>query len=614
MRFLHHPRFKITLGSTAYEDRKGISCTVVRNENGFDAATVQLAELLGELYPNIVTAGTAIQIDVKDAAEASYPANPVFKGVVRFPVLSLDNSILLKCDGAGYGLGAAIVGQEYGANSPQGSAVDTLSEILTHASYGIITKWVNKVMESANASGFSYSTSIDANLTDTIGYISFPYKPALTALNDLTDLLTAIRVQDSNKGVHWIVTTDDYLRMKELYSHHADWPKFYGGSVASQESKLYQGKNISACHFEKLGILANYILYYGFWRRPSNGDSWTLASVSDWAEDDMTISIDTSHKIVGANSLKAVSDVPGSSKYIRYPSGADANWNFEIMASLKYVPHINFYVSKHQALNSLILQLCTDSSNLIRTMNFGYSDDYIKSNDKFYFFSIPISTLWDTVEHYPFGWNEEVGTVDWSEIDYLEFLFYAASANDYIHIDGLNFSGGPVCRVARKPYATISSQKFKARVITDNIAKDDTLLNGTPGTTDTGLMARMAYAELLKCQSQALVGWIKTPMMHKLLPGQLLEIFAYKSAGGSYRINGTEMRVTKIEHAFSKDGAASIIHLTDDVSNGRPRSLYEDWNKVVRSVASPEFQDRQATSIKAGDIDIAIDRLEEEYS
>jgi hypothetical protein len=101
-------------------------------------------------------------------------------------------------------------------------------------------------------------------------------------------------------------------------------------------------------------------------------------------------------------------------------------------------------------------------------------------------------------------------------------------------------------------------------------------------------------------------------MIKDLLPGQLFQIYAKKTSGG-YSINGTEMRVTKIEHEISMQGATSIITLTDDVTNSHPRPAYEDWNKVLLSAARPEFQDRQSTSMKAGEVDVRVPRLAEDY-
>jgi hypothetical protein len=138
------------------------------------------------------------------------------------------------------------------------------------------------------------------------------------------------------------------------------------------------------------------------------------------------------------------------------------------------------------------------------------------------------------------------------------------------------------------------------RLIVDNVGKDDTLTSGTPGTTDIGLMAQMAYSELLRLQTTSLVGTVETPMLADLLPGQYLYI------------QTTDFRVTKIVHNISKTGYTSLISVTDDVTNGRARNRYEDLGKQLAAIR-PEFQDRQASSIKAGSVDIRITRLAEDY-
>ena len=193
------------------------------------------------------------------------------------------------------------------------------------------------------------------------------------------------------------------------------------------------------------------------------------------------------------------------------------------------------------------------------------------------------------------------------------WLLLASAANgETLHIDGMHFGDANVCRVAWNS-TSVTNSKLKTKLITDNTGKDDTLLSGVLGTTDTGLMARMAYAELLRCQTTSLVGWVKTFMISDLLPGQIFKIYAKKTSGGTYNINDTEMRVTKLIQEGSVVGCISTIYLTDDLSNSHPRTLYEDWNKVVNAAARPEFQDRQASSMKAGQIDIRVPRLVEDY-
>lgn len=605
MRFLQSPNIKVTLGTTAYTNEKAVNIKVKRLECGFDTATLELSDYLSSLYPLNVTVGTAVQIDVKDQSESAYPTNPLFKGVVRFlymPFSKEGETLTLKCDGSGYGFGDTACGQEYGLVSRFTTSVDTITEILTDASHGIITKWVNKQMESATASGFAYTTSIAA-LADIIPYIYFPYKPCNKAIDDLCDLLTAIRTYAGNKGPHWIVTTDDVFRLKALNADTADWHKYYDSATATDDTKLYQGKHFTEYSFEKIGPEANYIIYYGAWRRPSNGDAWTENNAANWGVTDCTAANDSDvadHRVNDYAILITPNHAVNPWAAV-YPS--TMNWNYDFTSFREYnVPTLNFWI-KRAATADMDVRLCT---NGVGSFDYTLQPGSLAAAGKWYHISLPIGEFYKTA-------GSDIWTdsgASWADIDYVAFLGSAA-INQPIHIDGLHFGDAAVCRVAYNS-TNITANKLKIKVITDNTGKDDTLLSGTLGTTDTGLMARMAYAELLRCQTTSLVGWVKTPMIKDLLPGQLLQIYAKKTPT-TYTINGTEMRVTKIEHELSMAGGLSTITLTDDVSNSHPRPVYQDWNKILMSSARPEFQDRQSSSMKAGDIDIRVARLAEDY-
>ena len=611
-RFINNPDVKITLGSDEFINDINLNVQVKRLECGFDSATVEIPDYQSWLYPGTVTNGTAIDIEVKDKSESAYPTNPMFSGVVRFPVLPFGDSenLILKCDGAGYGFGDTVNAQEYGASSRYKTAVDTLSEILTDANHGVITKWVNKQMESAVASGFSYTTVIDGNLSDTINFINFPYKPNNKVVDDLCDLLTAIRTESADKGPHWIVTTDDAFRIKEINSDHADWHKYYNSTAASGDCELYQGTDLIGYQFEKIGPEANYVVYYGAWRRPSNGDTWTENNSGDWAvvaPAGCAITDDNDAADVRINDYSIL--ITGNSAVnpmgVVYPSTVD--WNYDFSSFREYnLPQLNFWAKRDATLTSCQVRL-SDAAGA----NYFQYDFFaeLAVAGVWYHISLPVGQYYkssgDNV------WVVGGGAPDWTNIDYIAFICGAVNGAT-LHLDGLHFGDASVCRVAYNS-TSIAADKLKIKVITDNVGKDDTLTSGTPGTTDVGIMARMAYAELLRLQTTSLVGWAKIPMIKDVLPGQLFKIYAKKQVNGTYKINGTEMRVTKIIQDVLNGGAFTTLFLTDDVSNSHPRPLYEDQNKVLQAAARPEFQDRQSSSMKAGEIDIRVARLEEDY-
>ena len=130
------------------------------------------------------------------------------------------------------------------------------------------------------------------------------------------------------------------------------------------------------------------------------------------------------------------------------------------------------------------------------------------------------------------------------------------------------------------------------------IGKDDTLFSGTIGTTDTGLMAQMAKSELLKLASTPINGIFSTPMTPKTLPGQM------------FYIGGSDWRITKLTHELAT--LRTSFAVTNDVLNSHVRLRYEDKNKQQAAIR-PEWQDRQASSIKSGNLDFRIEPLEEAY-
>ena len=138
------------------------------------------------------------------------------------------------------------------------------------------------------------------------------------------------------------------------------------------------------------------------------------------------------------------------------------------------------------------------------------------------------------------------------------------------------------------------------KLIVDDVGKDDSLV----AADDSGLMAQLAYNELLRLQKTALAGTVDlTSIVPDALPGQL------------FNVQGTDMRCTQIVHTIapSPEGYRTLLTLTDDLINSRARMRYEDTNRVWESIR-PEWQDRQASNIKAGTVDWRIQRLIKDYA
>jgi len=594
------PQNRLTLGATQLENTL-ISATVTRIENGFDSARIIIPDT--SYYPSTVTEGTTVQLEVKESG-GSYTT--LFVGTVRFITadISDSNTLTLQCRSIGAGLADMLVAAEYGVQSTNG--LDTITEIITDATYGIIPNYVQKIF-GGSASNYSFDTSNVTTITDSIPYISFPYKPAKNCLNDLVDLITAYKA--GTAGPHWIVTYSggtNYLRLKLLTADQTGWTKYYGGSQAN--ATLTYGVDYSKINLEKMAAEANYIVYYGAWQRPSNGDYWTEGLASAWGEPQGSVGNITTNHIVGSQAIYGVSLInPSGPIQIQYPSAHDAAWNFSGFTDFN-TPNLNFYVYYSLTNDThLIIRLYTSAGNYYQatTQVSGSPVEYLEPPyQQWQHYSIPVGPYFNSQDQNT-SWTAH-GSPDWGEINYIEFYVadgevYASEppTDYYFAIDGLHFGDADVCRVAA--LSSYSGIIVKQKLITDNVGKDDSLV----ASNDSGLMAKLSYAEFLRAKTNSRVGTVVTPMIKDILPGQWLYI------------QSTDYRAPKIVHSIipvSKTSWSytSTIDITDDIINGRSRLRYEDLNKQYEAIR-PEWQDRQASTLKAGGVDWRIARLVKTY-
>ncbi len=612
--FMTLPKYKLTLGTTELT-AAFLSFKVTRLENGWDSATFVLPDT--SYYPGIVTNGTAIQFDVKDASEDSYTT--VFKGIVRFLTPDISNQgriLMLSCLGSGFPLSEMLVGNEYGAqsSSPSNNTIRGISK-------DIIANYVNKILGSAAASGYSINAD-DArieNLAGSIPYISWPYKPADKCLNDLIDLHTAISAGSSFAGPQWIVDTSGQLRIKRVSSDQTGWPHYYGGS--QEAATLTYGKDLLHVNLEKMAPECNYVVYWGTWRRPSNGDSLTnpandIEAQTLWSPINdhgtvSTVTMDTTNNQVGTSCVRLTTPSNFVNCEMRYHTSSPCD--FSSFQSAFNIPNLNFYMMTHGygstdgPMLRLIESVTTDGFGSVIPdkyfqINMGTSNNLmenasalINANDIPTKVSIPVGPFCSLANNSKVRWINHDGA-SWANINYISILGFAPAVNTYCVIDGLHFGDASICRVAYNS-TNIVNHGTKMRLIVDDIGKDDSL----KASDDSGLMAKMAYAELLRGQTTALVGTVETSMIKDALPGQC------------FSIQGLTYRITKIVHSGdSQHGFLSTFSITDDLTNGRSRPRYEDLNKQFAS-QRPEWQDRAASSQKARSVDWAIARLSKDY-
>lgn len=603
--YLYAPKFRtaVTHGGTYYHDV--IEGRIQREENGFDSATLFIDNTDCLQYSTKITAGDAIEVQVKDAADAVYIS--IFNGIVSIanPILGNSHIVKVKCLGAGYGFGDTVCAQEYGSTS-RNPTLDTISEILTDANNGILPKWVNKILGSATDSGFSYTNTIE-DIAGTIPYYVSPYKPCNKAVDDVCDILTALKAGAA--GPHWIVDTNSRFLLSTVGAHSAaviaaGWDTYYGGSAAT--ATLVQDRDFTNYTFEKLKTEGNYILYYGTWRRPSNGDGWTENNCNAWGcGGDNTLSNDAAKYKVNAYSIRNTNDAEFATQLdFWYPLAKTAAWNFTSFTDFN-TPAINFYALRNDAATNIKVLLQSWTGGALDGSYYTVLTTDMAAVDTWYHFSFPVGPYSNVQSYYKgFVWTED-GSPSWSHIDCARFSCNMLT-DDYLCVDGLHFGDAAVCRVAKNS-TSITANKLKVKVITDRIGKDDSLV----ASDATGTMAQMAYAELLKRQTTPTVGEFTTSMIKDVLPGQLFHVHAEKVPAGTFNID-MNMRISKLVHFWTIDSANTSFTLTSDVTNSEARTRYGDWNTVF-AAARPDMQDRQASSIKAGDMDIRVTKLEKDY-
>lgn len=208
--------------STVYTNLDYINGRITRNENNFDTAVLECGDYLSKNYPTKISSGSLIQVEAKDASDALWTT--VFQGIILQANMDCDAQkgevLQLHCSGAGYGFKMCPINAEYGDQSIN-STLNSLQKIVTDSGAGIVPKYVNKILGGSVNSGYTY-TADSTTVQDVVGdvpYIGFPYKPCHKALQDLCDLLQAIK--GASAGPHWIVTTDKKLLMTTVGNHHA---------------------------------------------------------------------------------------------------------------------------------------------------------------------------------------------------------------------------------------------------------------------------------------------------------------------------------------------------------------------------------------------------------
>jgi len=620
------PNLKVTVDATDYIDSESLGVNITGFENGFDQATVFFNDFKTVNRTNVAIAKT-ISIYTKEYSGAYGSAE--FSGVIRFRTEKFDvkngEVITAICDGAGYGFAETLCNQEYGSQS-NNPTLDTLKEILTDATYGLVPKYVNCVLNGP-ASGYTYTTTAVDDITGTIRYLYFPYKPNSKALCDICNLSQAIK--GTNAGPHWIVTPDKKLIVTTVGNHSAaaiaaGYTTYYAGSQAN--ATLTQGSDFLGGSFENQSTQANYILYHSNWLWSGNGDlaeNETVSNGDGWenwsANTTLAYNATADYSKIGSKCIELTWNDTTLGDFGYGNTGTGAYTEFYHLdltkAGGKYnIPTFNFWAKRNAAFT---LGASPDWLGIQFHSSWSGIDEYfviyvdltllVPNDDEWYFIEFPIGP-YNYLPALGNGFTKFIGTAgaDWSDIINITFECNIRPNTSKFAVDGVCCAGW-VLRSAANSTIFASDGVIKTRIINDPFGKDDTL----NADDDSGTIAQLAYAELLRAQTTPKIGDISVPYLPGLRAGQLVHIHARPNSAGVMQIN-SDFRVTQYTHQLNSKEWSTKLTLTDDVKNSQSRASFESINEVRKNIR-PEYQDKQATGIKMRDIDITQTILGKDY-
>ncbi len=508
------PQIRITCGSYQLENYH-TDTQVSLLENAVNQCAIIAADTKGETFLNKADLLSNIKVEMRFADKSS-TWRQIFGGWVTdlSPTLTEQGELVtIKARGYEEALLAMLVGEQYG-NQSSHPTLNKIYEVLTDASYGIIPKWVQKVLNTATDSGYTVNTTKVADVTSDFKYLYWAYKPAINCLDDMIDLISAANTP--NAGVHWTSAYSDttvYLCLATIGNHEnppADvWTTWWNTDQAG--STLEVQKDMIISNFRKQKPQGNYILYHGKLRKPGDGDFWTENQHALWGKTGVTtLSSDNAagNYKTGAYSLKGTATI-GDDIAFWYPSAKDAAWDIENWGGLYNIPTISFWIKRDAGTqNNTYIYLITDAG-----ANHCFYRNYTSlTANTWYNFEYKLGPYSDR-DPYNSPWTV-FGSPDWGNINYVYFLFDVAPGNTGVGwVDGLSFNGH-VLRGARDD-TKIGTQKAITKLITDDVGKDDSGV----ATDDSYVMAQLTKAELYRAVTTPILGEIVIPGQETIMPG-----------------------------------------------------------------------------------------------
>ena len=596
-------------GGEVYINDASLSIESVHPENNLSSVTVQVSDYQNSKYEAVFDALGTLDLSFRYGTDSW---TKVFSGLISIvsPAVTLDGEVLqVGAWGLGNPLAHTYCNESYGVESINNNAVDTPKEILED----LIDEHVNKIFGAAVGGGADWTMGkqVDnAHAGLSVTHLQSHYDTNFTLVNKVCDLTTsyAANLGPPEVGTHWFVDANGDLYFKKIDANHTsgNWPRYWKTTQAN--SKITVKEDMVLYDFRKhTQEYANHVLISSKFRMPGE-DYWTEDNGGQalWGDDGNGRTADSATHIVGSHSVIIDNTSAVAAGEVYYPAGQNASWDLEKCGSRNTIPTFGFYARKTAALGTATFWIHSAAGNHITPYN--GLDTLISEVNQWFYISVPVGPYFDrSPMNEDCQMTETAGAIDWSDIDYIRFTLPAGVGYD-LFVDDMHFSG-VVVREA-KDTAAIGANKTYMKIMRNDTAVCDTLQQGTPGTTDTGAIAQLAHAELLRRSCTPIVGMIQTPLIVDLLPGQTVYVEACQQASGAYRID-KDMRVVELRRSVRKNQFRTVLNLTDDVENshafGAPTML-----GMLKAYAGA-LGSGEARDVKGGALDNQIPRLTETY-
>lgn len=599
-----------------------------RRENNYDVAQLWYADRTSRYYEDSFDHFDEVKIYLRDASETAY--TQIFGGYINQIIHSTAQNNGFTCELACKGYGAALeytnCNRDYGEESsnPGYPHIDS-------AVKNVISDFTNKSFDDTNTGWALDNSNVSDYLNGTdIKYINNPYRSNLEVINLCCTLGSAIGA-GTTAGPHWIVDTSKNFLFAKIGDHAAGgsspealWPDYWQTDAAG--STLEEGVDFTQyALYDKKEEFANNIILVTDFRKPSydyyteKGGSANPAA-RGWGSTDATLS-DASGVglfVVGADSMKILTDAGDAGGYAFWPSTENAAWDIEKWGSVKTIPHLNFYMRKDSHFNETLSYVAMFTTDATTDFYYCYFSTWSDNDDEWVHKSIPVGPYWaSSSESRNFRWASN-GAPDWGNINGLCFgvVVDAAPNSAVMYVDDLHFNG-KIIRSAYNSYSIlgnavplVTAKNEHQKVLISRNAMDDSCV----AADDSGFAALIAYGELLRRQKRPrTIVFTTSRSMKAALPGQKIHVHCGKKADyATFRFD-RDCRILQLEEACSAtEGTMYRVTATTDLLNSCPISTLDQFEMWQENMF---MNSKEAKNIRSGaEVDLLIPMLKKDYA